>query len=151
MNIQQSINQGLYQASLFKGIYAQTPEAKIKRTKQAAEKAGEQVSVAAIEGFSEAAGGMDKPVTKESIFNSQATEQIEQFGAAEVQARKEVFQAEPTSENYKAYANAKKSLEQFQEAKARYKSDKELRNKLLQGAPEVSVKRTKVEVNSNGN
>lgn len=151
MNIQQSINQGLYQASLFKGIYSQTPEAKIKRTKQAAEKAGEQVTVAAIEGLGEAAGGMDKPITKEAVFNSPATDQVEQFGGAEVQARKEVFQAEPTSENYKAYANAKRSLEQFQEAKARYKSDKELRQKLLQGVPEVPVKRTKVEVENNGN
>lgn len=157
MNIQQSINQMLYTGTVAAGLYAHSPAGKeaadIRAKAQGVTKAAANTSKAlgaAIK--NEQVTGQD---LNKSIFETPVGEQLTDFGAQEVQKRKELFEADPSDKNYKAYQKAKKGMEALLRSKKRHLEDKELRKKLVEGTAEdpnvVPMKKTKVEVNTDGN
>jgi len=148
-NIQQSINQMLYQAQIGAGLYAHSPEgqrtAELRQLKKAAEEAGAKTTEAVT------AAIKNEQNLNKSVFESPVGETIETFGTQEVQNREKLFKLDPSDKNYQAYLKAKKGMEAFQRSKERHLQDKEMRRKLLEGTPEVSVRKTKImEVDSDG-
>ena len=159
MSIQQSINQMLMSAQIGTGLYKQTPEAKARAELKATEKAAEQAGKKTTEAL--AAAVRSEQDLNKSIFESPIADTIQSFGAQEVQSREKLLKLDPSDKNYQAYQKAKQGMEAFQRSKQRFLQDKEerqkilqaqleMQEKLLQGVPEVPVKRTKVEVTNNG-
>lgn len=145
-SIQQSLNQALYQTSIMKGLHAQTEEGKeraaIKAARKTAQRAGEkttQAVIAAIPKHDE-----NKVITKDDIYEGTFGQTLEESGAREVAAKKKLFEADPSKGNFEDYQKAKESLDRWTSNKTRYKEEKEMRRKLLEGTAEVPTNRTKI-------
>lgn len=145
-SIQQSLNQALYQAGIMKGLYAQTEggkeRASIKAAQKTAQRAGErttQAVIAAIPRHDES-----KVLTKDDIYEGTFGQTLEESGAREVAAKKKLFEVNPSKETFTDYQKAKASLDKWTSNKTRYKEEKEMRRKLLEGTAEVPTNRTKI-------
>lgn len=152
MNIQQSFNQALYQTQIGAGLYAHSPagqeRAEISRIQRNMPKTEKQIELAGEAVSPESSAATDRAFT-------------EAFKQG-VQESKRLYELRPSEETFSKYHEMEETLEEWESA-LKYSQDKrqatlanqkeayKLRQEILKGAPEVSVKRTKVEVENNGN
>ena len=148
-SIQQSFNQMLSSAQFATGLYAHSPAGKkqaeiseIKRNLPKVEQARAQQSEADLPGKA-------------------AEEAYKENLALGEKLSKRLYELQPTEENYRGMIAEAEGREEYediilQSVAKRQKTLTEqqealkIRRQLLEGAPEVQVKRTKVEVDSNG-
>ena len=148
-SIQQSINQMLSSSQLAAGLYAHTPMGKqkaeineIKRKLPKAEQAREQQVEA-------------------NLSSSAAEEAYKENLSLEEKLQKRLYELQPTEENYlgmiaeiegrEEYENAVlQSMTKRQETLTNQQEALKIRRQLLEGSPEIQVKRTKVDVDNNG-
>ena len=151
MNIQQSLNQALFQGQIAAGLYAHSPagkeQAEISRIKKNMPRIQKQIELAGGAVSPESSAATDKAFTE--AFQ-QGTEQS-----------KRLYELAPSKKTFKQYNEMAETLEEW-ESTLIYSQDKrqktladqkaalKMREELLKGAPEVPVKRTKVEVDYNG-
>lgn len=145
-SIQQSFNQMLMSAQIGAGLYARSytgqEQAKLREAKKTAQSAGErttQAVIAAIPKHDE-----DKVLTKNDIYEGTFGQTLDESGAREVAAKKKLFEVNPSKETFTDYQKAKESLDKWTAEKTRYKEEKEMRRKLLEGTAEVPTNRTKI-------
>jgi len=143
-SIQQSLNQMLMSAQLGAGLYAHTPAAKSKAEWKNLEKRDEAVQKQ-----------LDIVEPKVGVEPSEADPVYTKAFKEQTDIARQKYELKPTEESYKEYTDLKQSFEEWEsalqesqqkraDALTSQKEQFKLRRQLLEGTPEVPVKKTKI-------
>lgn len=149
MSIQQSLNQALYTSTIAAGLYTHSPQGKERAQLKNLEKRDE--AIAKQLNVVDTKVGPEESVA-DPIYGKAFQEQVD--------IARQKYELRPNEESFKEYAELKESYEEWEQALKHsqekrlkelrgQKEGKKMRKKLLQGTPEVSVNKTKINLGGN--